>query len=122
MEHHKKISAQRQRRTFRVRKRTRGTPERPRLCVTRSHKHISAQIIDDVDGKTLASASSRDKQIASKLKYGGNQAAAQIVGKALAERAAKAGISAVCFDRGPYKYHGRVAALANAAREGGLKF
>jgi large subunit ribosomal protein L18 len=122
MEHHKKISAQRQRRTFRVRKRTRGTAERPRLCVTRSHKHISAQIIDDVDGKTLASASSRDKQIANKLKYGGNQAAAQIVGKALAERATRAGISAVCFDRGPYKYHGRVAALANAAREGGLQF
>jgi large subunit ribosomal protein L18 len=122
MEHHKKISAQRQRRGFRVRKRTRGTHERPRLCVTRSHKHISAQIIDDVDGKTLASASSREKQIAGKLKYGGNQAAAQIVGKALAERATKAGISAVCFDRGPYKYHGRVAALANAAREGGLQF
>jgi len=122
MEHQQKIAGQRQRRAFRVRKRTRGTSERPRLCVTRSHKHISAQIIDDLDGKTLASASSRDKQIAAKLKYGGNQAAAQVVGKALAERATKAGISAVCFDRGPYKYHGRVAALANAAREGGLKF
>jgi len=122
MEHQQKISAQRQRRAFRVRKRTRGTSDRPRLCVTRSHKHISAQIIDDIDGKTLASASSRDKPIAAKLKYGGNQAAAQIVGKALAERASKAGITAVCFDRGPYKYHGRVAALANAAREGGLQF
>jgi len=122
METQQKIAAQRQRRTFRVRKRTRGTLGRPRLCVNRSHKHISAQIIDDLDGKTLASASSRDKQIAAKLKYGGNQTAAQVVGKALAERATKAGITAVCFDRGPYKYHGRVAALANAAREGGLQF
>ena len=122
METQQKIASQRQRRTFRVRKRTRGTLGRPRLCVTRSHKHISAQIIDDLDGKTLASASSRDKQIAAKLKYGGNQTAAQVVGKALAERATKAGITAVCFDRGPYKYHGRVAALANAAREGGLQF
>ncbi len=122
MEHQQKIAAQRQRRTFRVRKRTRGTQERPRLCVSRSHKHISAQIIDDLDGKTLASASTRDKQIAGKLKYGGNQSAAQIVGKALAERATQAGITAVCFDRGPYKYHGRVAALANAAREAGLQF
>ena len=122
MEHHKKIAGQRERRAFRVRKRTRGTEDRPRLCVTRSHKHISAQIIDDLDGKTLASASSRDKSIAAKLKYGGNQAAAQVVGKALAERASQAGIKAVCFDRGPYKYHGRVAALAAAAREGGLQF
>jgi len=122
MEHQQKIAAQRQRRTYRVRKWTRGTHDRPRLCVSRSHKHISAQIIDDLDGKTLASASTRDKQLATKLKYGGNQSAAQIVGKALAERATKAGITAVCFDRGPYKYHGRVAALANAAREAGLQF
>ena len=122
MEHQQKIAAQRQRRTYRVRKRTRGTQDRPRLCVSRSHKHISAQIIDDLDGKTLASASTRDKQLAGKLKYGGNQSAAQIVGKTLAERATKAGITAVAFDRGPYKYHGRVAALANAAREAGLQF
>jgi large subunit ribosomal protein L18 len=122
MEHQQKIAAQRQRRTYRVRKRTRGTQDRPRLCVSRSHKHISAQIIDDLDGKTLASASTRDKQLAAKLKYGGNQSAAQIVGKTLAERATQAGITAVAFDRGPYKYHGRVAALANAAREAGLQF
>jgi large subunit ribosomal protein L18 len=122
METQKRIAAQRQRRTFRVRKRTRGTTERPRLCVSRSHKHITAQIIDDIAGKTIASASSRDKQLAAKLKYGGNQAAAQAVGQALAERATKAGITAVCFDRGPYKFHGRVAASANAAREGGLQF
>lgn len=122
MEHQRKVNSQRQRRAFRVRKRTRGTQDRPRLCVSRSHKHISAQIIDDLEGKTLASASTRDKQLASKLKYGGNAAAAQAVGKALAERATQAGITAVAFDRGPYKYHGRVAALANAAREGGLQF
>lgn len=122
MEHQQKVNSQRQRRAFRVRKRTRGTLDRPRLCVSRSHKHISAQIIDDLEGKTLASASTRDKQLSSKLKYGGNAAAAQAVGKALAEKATKAGITAVAFDRGPYKYHGRVAALANAAREGGLQF
>lgn len=90
--------------------------------MTRTHKHISAQIIDDLAGKTLVGASSQDKQLSAKMKYGGNQTAAQVVGKTLAERAKKAGISAVCFDRGPYKYHGRVAALANAAREGGLSF
>jgi large subunit ribosomal protein L18 len=122
MEHHKQTRQQRQRRAFRVRKRTRGTIDRPRLCVTRTHKHISAQIIDDLAGKTLVGASSQDKQLSAKMKYGGNQSAAQVVGKTLAERAKKAGISAVCFDRGPYKYHGRVAALANAAREGGLSF
>jgi large subunit ribosomal protein L18 len=120
MDHQRKIAKQRQRRTFRVRKWLRGSPERPRLCVTRTHKHISAQIVDDLAGKTLVCASTQDQKL--KLKYGGNQAAAQAIGKALAERAAKAGISAVCFDRGPYKYHGRVAALADAAREGGLKF
>jgi large subunit ribosomal protein L18 len=122
MDLHHKIDSQRQRRAFRVRKRTRGTTDRPRLCVTRSHKHISAQIIDDLAGKTLVYASTQDKQLSSKLKYGGNKSAAETVGKALAERAVKAGISAVCFDRGPYKYHGRVAALAQAARDGGLKF
>ena len=120
MDHQRTIARQRQRRTYRVRKRLRGTPERPRLCVTRTHKHISAQIVDDLAGTTLVCASTLDQKL--KLKYGGNQTAAQTVGKALAERATKAGISAVCFDRGPYKYHGRVAALANAAREAGLKF
>jgi large subunit ribosomal protein L18 len=122
MDVHKKVANQRQRRSFRVRKRTRGTSERPRLCVTRSHKHISAQIIDDLVGKTLVSASTRDKEMSKSLKYGGNCSAAQTVGKTLAERATKAGITAVCFDRGPYKFHGRVAALAHAAREAGLQF
>lgn len=116
------IIQQRRRRTFRVRKRLRGTSERPRLSVARSHKHISAQIIDDVDGKTLVSASSLDKKLNGTLKSGGNQTAAAAVGKAIAERAIAAGIKAVCFDRGPYRYHGRVASLANAAREGGLSF
>jgi large subunit ribosomal protein L18 len=122
MEHSKQLVRQRQRRAFRVRKRLRGTPERPRLCVARSHKHIAVQIVDDAIGKTLVAASSLDKGLSGKLKSGGNRAAAQAVGKAIAERAIAAGIKAVCFDRGSYRYHGRVAALASAAREGGLNF
>jgi large subunit ribosomal protein L18 len=122
MDHSKQMLQQRRRRAFRVRKRIRGTAERPRLSVVRSHKHISVQIIDDNAGKTLAAASSQDKKLSGKLKSGANQDAAQAVGKAIAERAIAAGIKAVSFDRGPYRYHGRVAALANAAREGGLSF
>ena len=122
MEHSKQLVKQRRRRAFRVRKRVRGTPERPRLSVVRSHKHISVQIVDDLAGQTLAAASSLDKKLSGKLKSGGNQTAAEAVGKAIAERASAAGIKAVCFDRGPYRYHGRVAALAKAAREGGLNF
>jgi len=122
MEHLKKLVRQRRRRAFRVRKRIRGTPERPRLSVVRSHKHISVQLIDDLTGKTLVAASSQDKKLSGKLKAGGNRDAAQAVGKAIAERAIAAGVKAVCFDRGSYRYHGRVAALANAAREAGLSF
>jgi len=122
MDHSKAIGKQRRRRRFRVRKRTRGTTERPRLCVTRSHRNIVAQVVDDLSGKTLASASTADKDLAKKVKYGGNVAAAETIGKAVAERAAKAGINQVSFDRGQCKYHGRVAALAEAARAGGLKF
>jgi large subunit ribosomal protein L18 len=122
MDHFKKLVRLRRRRSFRVRKRIRGTPDRPRLSVVRSHKHISAQLIDDLAGKTLAAASSQDKKLSGKLKSGGNQGAAQAVGKAIAERAIAAGVKAVAFDRGPYRYHGRVAALANAAREAGLSF
>jgi large subunit ribosomal protein L18 len=122
MDHSKSLVQQRQRRSFRVRKRVRGTQQRPRLSVARSHKHISVQIIDDDAGKTLAAASTQDKNLSGKLKTGANQDAAQAVGKAIAERAIAAGIKAVCFDRGPYRYHGRVAALADAAREGGLSF
>jgi len=122
MEHSKTLRQLRQRRAFRGRKRVRGTSDRPRLSVVRSHKHIAVQVIDDETGKTLAAASSQDKQLSGKLNRGGNASAAQEVGKAIAERAKAAGISAVCFDRGPYRYHGRVAALADAAREGGLSF
>ena len=103
----------------RVRKNLYGTPEKPRLCVYRSNKNISAQIIDDVNGVTLASASSLDKAIEG---YGGNVTAASAVGKLIAERALAKGIENVVFDRGGYLYHGRVQALAEGAREGGLKF
>jgi large subunit ribosomal protein L18 len=122
MDHSKQLVRQRLRRSFRVRKRIRGTQQRPRLSVARSHKHISAQVIDDSTGKTLVAASSLDKKLIGKQKTGSNKNAAQAVGKAIAERAISAGIKAVCFDRGPYRYHGRIAALANAAREGGLSF
>lgn len=122
MEHNRAIFKQRLRRRFRVRKRTRGSVDRPRLSVSRSHRHIRVQVIDDVTGKTLASASTLDKDIATQLQYGGNKDAATLVGKAIAERATAAGVQAVSFDRGSYKYHGRVAALADAAREGGLQF
>lgn len=122
MDHAKAIGKQRKRRSYRVRKRTKGTPERPRLCVTRSHRNITAQVVDDLTGKTLASASTADKDLAKSVKYGGNVSAAEAIGKAVAERASQAGITKVCFDRGACKYHGRVAALAEAARAGGLEF
>jgi large subunit ribosomal protein L18 len=122
MDHHKAVGKQRARRAFRVRKRTKGTPERPRLCVTRTLRNISVQVIDDIAGVTLASASTVDKALAKQIKYGGNAAAAVAVGKAIAEKASAKGVTQVCFDRGSCKYHGRVAALANAAREAGLQF
>ena len=99
-----------------------GTSERPRLCVYRSLDHIYAQIIDDRAGKTLVAASSADKGTQKSLKGGGNVAAAKVVGKEIAERAKAAGVAKVVFDRGGYKYHGRVKALADAAREAGLQF
>ena len=102
----------------RLRKRVSGTPEKPRLAVFRSLKHISAQIIDDTTGHTLVSASSREKD----LKATGNKDGAKKVGSALAERAKKAGLSTVIFDRGGFQYHGRVASLADGAREAGLEF
>ncbi len=95
---------------------------RPRLSVHRSSKHIYAQVIDDVKGVTLASASSLDKDLRAGIKSGANVEAASQIGKVLAERAAKAGVTEVVFDRGAYRYHGRVKALADAAREGGLSF
>jgi large subunit ribosomal protein L18 len=106
----------------RVRQRVEGTTERPRLCVYRSLGHIYAQVIDDRAGKTLVSASSVDKETKKNLKGGGNIAAAKVIGKAIAERAKAAGVVKVVFDRGGYKYHGRVKALADAAREAGLQF
>lgn len=115
-------NAHRQRVHLRVRTRVTGTPERPRLCVYRSLSHIYAQVIDDRTGRTLASASSLDKEMRKQLKGGGNVAAAKVVGKAIAERARAAGVELVVFDRGGYKYHGRVQALAESAREAGLKF
>jgi large subunit ribosomal protein L18 len=112
----------RQRVHKRVRTRVAGTPERPRLSVYRSLGHIYAQVIDDRSGKTLVSASSIDAEIKKNLKGGGNVAAAKVIGKTIAERAKSSGVSKVVFDRGGYKYHGRVKALADAAREAGLQF
>lgn len=108
----------RQRIHSRIREKLSGTGERPRLNVYRSLNHIYAQIVDDQKGETLVSASS----LAMKLKSGGNVAAAKEIGKAVAERAAEKGIKRVVFDRGGYLYHGRVKALADAAREAGLEF
>ncbi|HEY2895295.1 MAG TPA: 50S ribosomal protein L18 [Pirellulales bacterium] len=122
MNHEKAIGKQRERRQFRVRKRVRGNEARPRLCVFRSHKHMYAQVIDDGSGRTLAAASTADKEVLGTLPYGGNRSAAQAVGKAIAERAMAAGVKQVAFDRGACQYHGRVAALADAAREAGLTF
>ena len=113
---------QRKRVHARVRMKVSGTTERPRLSVYRSVGHIYTQIIDDHSGRTLVSASSVDKEVKKGLKGGGNIAAAKSVGKIIAERAKVAGVSKVVFDRGGYKYHGRVKALADAARESGLSF
>lgn len=102
----------------RIRKKVRGSAERPRLAVFRSLNHIYAQVIDDNSGKTLATASSTEKALG--LKSGGNVDAAKVIGKAVAERAQKAGVDNVVFDRGGYLYHGRVKALLDATREAGL--
>jgi large subunit ribosomal protein L18 len=115
-------NAHRQQVHRRVRQRVMGTAGRPRLCVYRSLDHIYAQVIDDQNQRTLVSASSLDKATRAALKGGGNVAAAKIVGKTIAERSLAAGVLQVVFDRGGYMYHGRVQALANAAREAGLKF
>ena len=104
----------------RIRKVSFGTPERPRLSVFRSNKEIYAQVIDDTSGKTLASASSRDKELTEAK--GTKSELATEVGKALAKKALAAGVESVAFDRGGYQYHGRVKSLAEGAREGGLKF
>jgi large subunit ribosomal protein L18 len=119
MERQKAKAQRRARRQVRVRKVVVGTPVRPRICVYRSLHHIYAQLIDDMAGKTLVSASSVEKEISG---AGGNRAAAEAVGKTLASRAKAAGIEKVVFDRNGFIFHGRVKALAEGARAGGLKF
>ncbi len=112
-----------QRRMQRVRRTLKARAAgQPRLSVYRSSKHIYVQLIDDTSSRTLAAASTMEKDLKSALKTGADKSAAAAVGKLIAERALKAGVTAVVFDRGPYIYHGRVKALADAAREGGLKF
>ena len=119
----KKVSRNelRKQRHYRVRAKVTGTAERPRLNVFRSSKHIYAQIIDDTKGNTLVSASTLDPELKGKA-YGGNRDAAKAVGQLIAKKAAEKGIKQVVFDRGGYLYHGRVADLAESAREGGLEF
>jgi large subunit ribosomal protein L18 len=106
----------------RVRKILSGTPEKPRMCVFRSLKNISVQIIDDTAGNTIVAASSLDKDIKSQQAYGGNKAVAKLVGESIAQKAKAKGIEEVAFDRGGFLYHGRVKELADGARGAGLKF
>ena len=106
----------------RIRKKIAGTPERPRLAVFRSQSHIYAQVIDDGTGRTVCAASSLDETLKKDTKRGANVAAAKAVGQLIATRAKEKGVEAVVFDRGGFQYHGRIKALADAAREGGLKF
>jgi large subunit ribosomal protein L18 len=120
---HQKLKLKRQlRRRHHVRKGITGTAERPRLSVFRSSKHIYAQLIDDLTGVTLAATGTNAKEVREQMKYGGNVKAAVMVGKKLAEMAKSKGILKAAFDRGHYRYHGRIKALADAAREGGLQF
>ncbi len=116
----RKTKVQKRHRSIRVK--LSGTTEAPRLAVYRSTKHIYAQLIDDVKGVTVASASSVDKELKEKLGHGGNIDAAKAVGEAIAKKALKAGVKDVVFDRGGFLYHGRIAAVADAAREAGLNF
>jgi large subunit ribosomal protein L18 len=118
----KQKQAQQARRHRRVRSRVSGTAERPRLNVFRSLTNIYAQVIDDISGHTLASASTIDKEVAGQVNGKSKVEAAKIVGQIVAQRAKAAGVAKVVFDRGGYQYHGRVAALAEGAREGGLEF
>lgn len=116
----RKIKVQKRHQSIRVK--LKGTTESPRLAVYRSTKHIYAQVIDDVKHVTIASASSVDKDLKEKLSHGGNIDAAKLVGEAVAKKALKEGVKEVVFDRGGFLYHGRIAALADAAREAGLDF
>jgi large subunit ribosomal protein L18 len=122
MNHQKAKLKQQLRRRRHVRGKIVGTPERPRLTVFRSSKHIYAQLIDDLAGVTLASASSLIPDVKKGLPYGGNVSAAKVVGTKIAEAAKAKGIAKAAFDRGHYRFHGRIKALADAAREGGLQF
>ena len=122
MEKNKAKAKRLQARKYSIRKTLIGSTDRPRMSVFRSDKHISVQIINDYDGKTLVSASSLQKEIRGDAANGGNVAIAKIVGTKVAEKAKAAGITAVAFDRNGRRYHGRIKALADAAREGGLQF
>ena len=120
MNKHKQKNVRRGRRRIGIRKRVSGSPDRPRLCIYKSLNHLYCQIVDDMEGVTLCAASTRDGALG--LDKTGNCDAAAKVGKALAEKATAAGIGDVVFDRGGFRFHGRVKAFADAAREGGLKF
>ncbi len=122
MDPNKKKTKLRTKRIRRVRGRIHGTPERPRLSVCRSLRHISAQLIDDANGRTIVALSSQSPELRGEMPYWGNAKAAALLGKVFGEKAKSQGISLVAFDRGPYKFHGRVKAFADAAREAGLKF
>jgi len=122
MDQQKRKHRRQLRRRLHVRNKIVGTTERPRLSVFRSSKHIYVQLIDDLTGVTLAAVSSNAKELKAAVPYGGNIKAAKEVGKKLAETAKEKGITKAAFDRGHYRYHGRVKALADAAREGGLQF
>ena len=122
MKEQKRKIARLRRRSLHVRHKVFGTPDRPRLCVFRSHRNIEAQLIDDMTGRTLCSAGTNTIDLADQIKYGGNCPAAEKVGSILAERARMQGIRKVAFDRNGRKFHGRVRALAEAARKSGLDF
>ncbi len=122
MDKNKKIQSKRLRRRNHVRNKVRGDATQPRLCIHRSLKHFACQVVDDEQGKTIVSASTRDKSIRDQVKASGNCDAAALVGKLVGERAIEAGIKAAQLDRGHNKYHGRVKAFADAAREAGLQF
>ncbi len=122
MENNKLNSKRNWRRKMRVRSNIFGTPERPRLSVHRSNKNIYVQLINDLEGKTICSASTKIAEISGEVKHGGNIKAAELVGMVIAKRAVEKGFKKIVFDRGSFKYHGRVKALADSARKAGLEF
>jgi len=122
MDKNKKLGKKRLRRRYHVRNKLRGSALQPRLCVHRSLKHFACQVVDDATGRTLASASTRDKEVRGEVSNGGNCDAAARIGSLIAEKVISSGVKTVKLDRGHSKYHGRVKAFAEAAREGGLQF